>query len=146
MRALLLALTLVVIGESSLAAQSTAAAGFTPGIYRALPRDASAFNRYQSVEFDFQSGGLLIWRRGSMVELLMQWRAAGDIFEVEESVGCSMAPVGQYRVVRWLGGFVLQVIRDGCTMRVAAVNEFYLVRSESTMVRRPGQDADPASN
>jgi hypothetical protein len=107
--------------------QAVPQARFTPGVYYALPRDSTAITRFRRVEFDFLPNGALIWRRGSTVEQVMAWRAADDVFEVEESVGCSIAPRGTYRVAPWLDGFALQAMQDGCTNRAAALNEIYLV-------------------
>lgn len=125
-RALRLPLGLLLLPMVS-EAQAAPDAKFTPGVYQALPRDSTAVNRYRWVEFDFQATGLLLWRRGSMIEQIMGWRASDDTFEVEDTIGCSAAPTGRYRLVPWMSGFAMEVIRDGCTARAAAVNEFYLV-------------------
>jgi hypothetical protein len=117
------------------AAQGAPHADFTPGVYTALPRDSTAINRFRGVEFDFRPDGALIWRRGSTVEQVMAWRASEETFEVEESVGCTTAPRGTYRVAPWLDGFALLVMQDGCTNRAAALNEIYLVPKSRLVAR-----------
>lgn len=118
-----------------LPATSAAQDDFVPGTYTALPRDTTTLNRFRGVEFDLSVTGQLVWRRGSTVEQVMSWRAGDDVFEVEESVGCHMAPRGVYRVSRWLDGFVLVVLQDGCTNRVAAFNAIYLVPKSRLVAR-----------
>jgi hypothetical protein len=100
------------------------------GRYDALPRDSTAHNRFQDVELELQQGGTLLWRRGGAVELVMTWRSTEEVFEVEESLGCGSAPRGAYRVARWLAGYALEAMRDGCTNRVAMFNAIYLMPKE----------------
>lgn len=108
---------------------------FAPGAYDALPRDSTTLNRFRGVEFEFLTDGTMLWRRGSAVQQVMTWRAPGQVFELEEAVGCHVAPRGIYRVTRWLDGFVFEVLQDGCTNRVAALNAIYLVPRSRLVAR-----------
>ncbi len=127
--------TMCMVALAFAPSRSVAQARFIPGVYHALPRDSTALNRFRGVEFDFRRSGALIWRRGTMVEQVMAWRAVDETFEVEESVGCSMAPKGTYRVTPWLDGFALQALQDGCTNRAAALNQIYLVPRDRLVTR-----------
>jgi hypothetical protein len=122
MRLMLIALLALLVP-----AAAQAQGPLTPGRYRPLPRDSSTINRFRGVEFELLPGGTLLWRRGEVVEQRMQWRASDHLFEVDDALGCGVAPTGQYRVVRWVNGFAFEPVRDGCTMRVAALNGIYLL-------------------
>lgn len=103
------------------------AQGMKPGRYRPLPRDSASINRFRGIEFELRADGVLLWRRGEVIEQRMAWRETDHLFELVDPLGCDIAPAGQYRVVRWVTGFAFEPVRDGCALRVAALNSIYLL-------------------
>lgn len=138
--------TMLLLAPAAVRAQDS---GFTPGRYHAVPRDSTALNRFRSVEFDFRPDGLLLWRQLGEVVQMMAWRSVDGVFEIDEAVGCSTAPRGAYQIARWMNGFAFEVLQDGCTGRVAALNTIYLVRQDSLAstagLSRSPDPAAPAS-
>lgn len=59
---------------------------------------------------------------------MMSWRATSDSFEMDDALGCDRSPSGRYHVVRWLGGYALEIVNDDCASRAAAAASMYLVR------------------